>query len=85
MILLPDSREAEPLRTALAAAIGQGIPTGVMAGLSPRQMIEPVLKERVDAAWWHDEPWQIQIVLPVAVATRDGFQFGFFALDTPPE
>ncbi|MBL8724593.1 MAG: hypothetical protein JNK49_11130 [Planctomycetes bacterium] len=79
-ILLPDSHEAPEFRAALAKLTGQTIPEGLLVGVCPRAMLEPLLQRRVAPEHWQEEAWQAQQRLPVLVATRDGFRFGFFPL-----
>lgn len=84
MILMADSREAEPIRQALAAASGQPLPPALMVGTCPRNCVEVVLQQHVGTEPWQEAPGEPQHVLPVVVATRDGFRFGFFSLATAP-
>ena len=81
MITTPDSRDATALRAALEQASGQAVPSGLMVGLVPRVAVDPLLAAYVGNCRWKEEPWQRQQVLPVVVATRDGYRFGFFRLD----
>lgn len=81
-IVMADSREAPEFRAALAKLTGQPVPDGMLVGVCPRQMIEPLLTSHVGTEHWQEEAWQHQQVLPVAVATRDGFRFGLFGLGT---
>jgi hypothetical protein len=81
-IIMPDSREAPAFREAIAKATGKPIAEGLVVGVCRRAMIEAVLTSRVGTVPWKEEPWQPQQVLPVVVATRDGFRFGFFRLDS---
>lgn len=81
LITLPDSRDAEPLRTALTAMSGQPVPAGLLVGVVPRAMVEQVLVANVGTDPWREDPGQPQRVLPVVVSTRDGFRFGFARLD----
>jgi hypothetical protein len=81
MILTPDSREAEPMRQAIAAATGQAVPPGLLVGTCPRAVIEDGLRQHMGTEHWLEESWQRQRVLPVVVCTRDGMRFGFFGLD----
>jgi hypothetical protein len=78
MILMPDSKDGESFRAAIAKATGQPAPVGELVGVIPRQMIEPLLRSRPEP--WMEEPGEQQAVLPVMVATRDGLRFGFFPL-----
>jgi hypothetical protein len=81
MITTADSRDAEALRGALGQASGRTLPSTLMVGPLPRLAIEALLTQYVEDRHWKDEPWQPQQVLPVVVATRDGYRFGFFRLD----
>lgn len=80
LILTPDSRDAEPLRQAIATATGKQLPQGLMVGTVPRAMVEQLLLKMVKDRGWQEPSWQKQQVLPVVVSTRDGFKFGFFGL-----
>jgi len=80
VITFQDSREAGPLRQALARLEGHDLPEGLLVGIVPRPMVEAVLAANVAEEHWREQPWQPQQVLPVVVATRDGFRFGFFGL-----
>jgi hypothetical protein len=80
VITFQDSREAGPLRQALARLAGHDLPEGLLVGIVPRPMVEAVLAANVAEEHWREQPWQPQQVLPVVVATRDGFRFGFFGL-----
>ena len=79
-IVLPDSREAPAFREALAKLTGQPVPEGLLVRICPRQIIEALLAAHIAPEHWREEPWQTQQILPVVVATRDGFRFGFFPL-----
>jgi hypothetical protein len=79
-ILQPDSREAPVLREAIAQLTGQVVPEGLLVGICPRAMLEQQLRKCADPEHWLEEAWQPQRMLPVLVATRDGFRFGFFPL-----
>lgn len=79
LITLPDSGDAERVRTMLTAATGQYVSAGkLLVGVVPRASIEALLTSRCGDVPWRDEPWQRQQVLPVVVSARDGFRFGFF-------
>jgi len=79
-ILQPDSREAPEFRAALAKLTGQVIPEGLLVGICPRAMLEEQLRRCAEPEHWQEESWQPQRMLPILVATRDGFRFGFFPL-----
>lgn len=81
MIMTADSCDAATLRTVVAEAPGHAMAEALIVGLVPRHAVERLLKAYVDNAHWNDAPWQDQRVLPVVVSTRDGYRFGFFALD----
>ena len=80
MILTPDSRDAEPMRRAITTATGKTPPPGLLVGICPRAMVEPILTTHVALATWREEPGQPQLVLPVVASTKDGVRFGFFGL-----
>jgi len=79
-IVMADSREVAEFRAALAKLTGQPVPEGMVVGVCRRQMIEPLLTSHIGTEHWQEKACQHQQVLPVAVATRDGFRFGFFGL-----
>ena len=83
-IFLPDSPELPGFRAALAKISGQQIPDGMLIGICPRPLLEPLLRTKVDPTAWLEEPWQSQQVLVVTVSTRDGFRFGFFKIAAEP-
>jgi hypothetical protein len=89
MIIMPDSKEGESFRAAIAKATGKPAPVGELVGVIPRQMIESVLRSRPEP--WMEEPGEQQSVLPVMVATRNGLRIGYFPLieddasDAPPQ
>ena len=85
VITFQDSREARPLREALAKLAGRDLPEGLLVGIVPRPMVEAVLAANVGDEHWREQSWQPQQVLPVVVATRDGFRFGFFGLGSSDE
>ena len=85
VITFQDSREARPLREALAKLAGRDLPEGLLVGIVPRPMVEAVLAANVGDEHWREQSWQPQQVLPVVVATRDGFRFGFFGLGREAE
>ena len=80
VITFQDSREAGPLREALAKLAGRDLPEGLLVGILPGQVVDDVLTANVGDEHWREQSWQPQEVLPVVVATRDGFRFGFFRL-----
>lgn len=80
-IFLPDSPELPGFRAALAQMSGQQIPDGLLIGICPRPLVEPLLRQKLDPAAWLEEPWQTQQVLVVTVSTRDGFRFGCFPIE----
>jgi hypothetical protein len=84
LITMPDSNEAEALRSALGATASE-VPAGtLMIGIVPRAAVEGLLASRCGDVDWREEPWQQQQVLPVVVSTKDGFRFGFFGLGAAP-
>jgi hypothetical protein len=80
VIAQPDSKEGAALCALLSRMAGQELPERLVVGVVHRSWVESVLTSRVGDVAWKEEPWQEQSVLPVAVATRDGFKFGFFGL-----
>ncbi len=80
VIVLPDSRDAQALRTLVAQIAGREPPKGLLVCIVPRAMVEPILNKMVGDVPWREEPWQPQQTLPIVVSTRDGFRFGFHGL-----
>lgn len=80
LITLPDSRDADTIRTALARVSGQPLPGGLLVGVVPRRAVEALLTGHVGSDPWQESASERQRVLPIVVCTRDGFRFGFFGL-----
>lgn len=85
LITLPDSRDGDAVRAALAASTGREVPQGLLVGIVPRGMVENVLRAHVEDGHWREGAGEPQGVLPVVVSTRDGFRFGFFGLAAEEE
>ena len=80
LIAAPDAKEAAPLRQARPA--GQAPSPDPLTGIIARRGVEPLLTQMVGTDQWLESPGEPQRTLPVVVATRDGFRFGFFGLGT---
>lgn len=74
LVILPDSNDAELVRTSLARLTGLAEHAGLLVGLVPRSQVEGVLRAHSDDHSWHEQGWQTQRVLPIVVSTRDGFR-----------
>lgn len=85
LIFLPDSDDALAFRRALAKVTGERVPDGIMVGLCPRLLVEPILATQIAREQWQEEPWQDQAVLPVLVSARDGIRLGLFRLPAPAD
>ncbi len=84
LITTPDSPDAVGVREMLTRMTGQRVPAGLMVGIVPRALVEPMLTKRFGTEPWMEQGWQQQQVLPIVVSTRDGHRFGFFGIDGGP-
>jgi len=80
LIAFQDTREAGLLRE--ISPEGQGQPPNPKTAIIIRRDVEELLTKMAGTERWLEPAGEPQRVLPVVVATRNGFKFGFFPLGT---